>query len=94
MTGAVAVAEGTLALANRLPPGLQAYYRLDDAANLGRDSSGHGYDLAASNAPAYAPGLGGAASFTAAERDHFYAAVFPSTLPTGNVSYTLRSGAT
>lgn len=90
VTGAVAVAEGTLALANRLPPGLQAYYRFDDAANLGRDSSGHGYDLAASNAPAYAPGLfGGAASFTAAERDHFYAAVFPSTLPTGNVSYTL-----
>jgi autotransporter-associated beta strand protein len=89
-TGAVGIAEGTLALANRLPAGLQAYYRFDDAANLGKDSSDNGYDLAASNAPAYAPGLfGGAASFTAAERDHLYAAVFPATVPTGNVSYTI-----
>jgi len=89
-TGAVEIAEGTLALANRLPSGLQAYYRFDDAANLGKDCSGHGYDLAASNAPAYAPGLfGGAASFTAAEKDHLYAAVFPATVPTGNVSYTI-----
>lgn len=91
-TGAVEIAEGTLALAGRTPDGLQAYYRFDDAAVLGKDSSGNGYDLAASNAPAFAPGLfNGAASFTAADKTHFYAPVFPATLPTGNASYTVAA---
>jgi hypothetical protein len=89
-TGGVRIAEGTLALANRLPPGLQAYYRFDDAANLGKDSSGHGYDLAAVNTPAAAPGLfGGAAAFASADQDRFASIVFPATLPTGNQSYTM-----
>jgi len=91
-TGAVEIAEGTLALAARFPEGLQAYYRFDDETNLGKDSSGNGYDLAASNAPAYAPGLfHGAASFTSADTTHFYAPVFPTTLPTGNSSYTVAA---
>jgi autotransporter-associated beta strand protein len=89
-TGGVQLAEGTLALANRLPPGLQAYYRFDDAGDLGKDSSGHGYDLAPSNGPAYASGLfGGAASFSAARRTCFVSTVFPATVPTGNQSYTM-----
>lgn len=91
-TGTVEIAEGTLALSGRIPDGLQAYYRFDDAAALGKDSSGNGYDLAASNAPAFAPGLfSGAASFTASGKTHFYAPVFPAALPTGNSSYTVAA---
>ena len=41
-TGTVEIAEGTLALANRYPDGLQAHYRFDDESNLGKDSSGNG----------------------------------------------------
>lgn len=91
-TGTVEIAEGTLALANRYPDGLQAHYRFDDESNLGKDSSGNGYDLTASSAPAFAPGLfGGAASFTAADKTYFYAQTFPATLPTGNSSYTVAA---
>ncbi len=90
-TGATDVEEGSLALMpQRVLAGLQAYYRFDDAGNLGKDSSGNGYDLVASNTPSFAAAgkISGAASFSSADRDLLLARVFPATLPTGNDSYT------
>jgi autotransporter-associated beta strand protein len=89
-TGATEVQEGTLALAPKGIPGLQAYYRFDDPACLGRDSSGNGYDLTAGNTPAYTANgrYGGAASFNTADQDLLRTGRFPETLPTGNGSYT------
>jgi len=91
-TGATEVAGGKLRLSPQGVPGLQAYYRFDDPARLGRDSSGNGYDLNASGAPAYQAGgkVSGAAQFKKSTLDMLVSTgTFPATLPAGNSSYTV-----
>ncbi|MDX9866885.1 MAG: LamG-like jellyroll fold domain-containing protein, partial [Kiritimatiellia bacterium] len=93
-TGATEIQEGTLVLNSGLDAdGLQAYYRFNDAAQLGKDSSGNGYHLDPVNSPVFvAAGRdGGAAGFNKTDQDRFEAAVFPETLPTGNSSYTVMA---
>lgn len=90
-TGVTEVAEGKLRLSPQGIPGLHAYYRFDDPARLGRDSSGNGYDLNASGAPAYQANgkVNGAAQFKKSTLDMLVStASFPATLPAGNSSYT------
>ncbi|HPS09587.1 MAG TPA: autotransporter-associated beta strand repeat-containing protein [Kiritimatiellia bacterium] len=90
-TGATEVAGGQLRLSPQGVPGLQAYYRFDDPARLGRDSSGNGYDLNASGAPAYQANgkVNGAAQFKKSTLDMLVSTgTFPATLPAGNSSYT------
>ena len=93
-TGATEVQEGTLALLGESLPEPQAWYRFDDSSNLGKDSSGNGYDLGSVNSPSYnASGLNnGAAEFDVADQDMLrYASGLPATFPTGNSSYTVAA---
>ncbi|MDD4103349.1 MAG: autotransporter-associated beta strand repeat-containing protein, partial [Kiritimatiellae bacterium] len=93
-TGATEIQEGTLILGSGLDAAwLQAHYRFNDAAQLGKDSSGNGYHLTPGNSPMFtAAGKdGGAAQFSTASKDTLAANVFPATLPTGNSSYTMTA---
>ncbi|NLG02100.1 MAG: hypothetical protein GX565_18395 [Lentisphaerae bacterium] len=93
-TGATEVQEGKLILGSGLDvEGLQAYYRFNDVAQLGKDSSGNGYHLTPNNSPVFvAAGKdGGAAQFSTINKDMLVADVFPASLPTGNSSYTMTA---
>ncbi len=93
-TGSTEVIEGTISLNDADYPAPVAWYRFDDPNNLGRDSSGNGYDLDAVNSPAYsATGLlGGAAKFESVDQDRLrYPTGVPATMPVGNSSYTFAA---
>ena len=92
-SGGTVVNGGTLRLGGGAVAGMVAYYKFNNPANLGADSSGYGNTLATSSgAPAYtANGVfgGGALQLDGSSTLTTASGMFPTGVPTGAASYTV-----